>query len=68
VDSLSHVVGVCVLNQSIGRWLLSNALNFTIITSSKANEEVNVRPSFESLMDDGSRISFELPSLAYNIR
>ncbi len=36
--------------------------------SSKANKEVNARPSFESLMDDGSGISFELPSLAYNIR
>jgi hypothetical protein len=68
VDSLNHVVGVCVLNQSIGHLLLSDVLNFTITMSSKANEEVNVRPSFEPLMDDGSRISFELPSLAYNIR
>ncbi len=68
MDSLSHVVSACVLNQSIGRWLLFDALNFTITMSSKANEEVNVRPSFESLMDDGLGISFKLPSLAYNIR
>ncbi len=68
MDSLSHVVGACVLNQSIGCWLLSDALNFTITMSSKANEEINVRPFCESLMDDGSRISFKLPSLAYNIR
>jgi truncated hemoglobin YjbI len=36
--------------------------------SSKAKEEVNVRPSFESLMDDDSRISFKLASLASNTK
>jgi hypothetical protein len=30
VDSFGHVVFVCILNQSKGHWLLSDALNFTI--------------------------------------
>jgi hypothetical protein len=36
--------------------------------SSKTKEEINVRPSFEFLMDDDLGISFELTSLASNIR
>ncbi len=35
IDVLSSVVSACVLNQSRGHWLLSNALNVTITMSSK---------------------------------
>jgi hypothetical protein len=68
VDYLNLIVNECVLIQFSGHWLLSNALNSTITMSSKAKEEVDVRPSFESLMDDDSGISFELASHASNIR
>jgi len=61
LDYLSLIVNVCVLNQFAG--LLFNALNFLIITSFKAKEEVNAKPYFKSLMDDDSRISFKLASL-----
>ncbi len=35
IDVLSSVVSVSVLNQSLGHWLLSNALNVTITMSPK---------------------------------
>ncbi len=68
MDYLSPIVNACVLNQFVGHWLLSNTLNSTIIMSSKTKEKVNAEPSFESLMNDDSGISFELASLASNIR
>jgi hypothetical protein len=46
-----------VLNQSTSHLLLFNALNSAITMSFKAKEEVNVRPSFEFLMDDESFLS-----------
>lgn len=54
MDCLSLVVNACVLNQSTNHWLLFNVLNSAITMSFKAKEEVNVRPSFEFLMDDES--------------
>ncbi len=68
MDYLSLIVNACVLNQFAGHWLLFNTLNFAITMSSKAKEEVNAKPSFESLMDDDSGIFVELASLASNIR
>ncbi len=68
MDYLSPIVNVCVLNQFASHWLLSNALNSTMTMNSKAKEEVNAKPSFESFMDDDSGISFELANLASNIR
>jgi len=35
IDVLSSIVSACVLNQSRGHWLLSNALNVTITLSLK---------------------------------
>ncbi len=57
----------CVLNQSVGHWLLFNALNSIIIISFKTKEEVNVRP-FEFLMDDDLGISFKFANFALYIR
>ncbi len=68
VKYLNPIISVCVLNQFDGHWILFDALNSTIIMSSKTKEEINVRPSFEFLMDDDLGISFELTSLASNIR
>ncbi len=67
MDCLSLVISAYVLNQFVGQWLLFDALNSVITMSSKA-EEVNVRPFFEFLMDDDSRIFFDLTSFASNIR
>jgi len=47
---------------------LFDVLNSAIVMTYKAKEEVNVRPSFEFLMDDDLAIFFELASLASNIR
>ncbi len=68
VDYLNHIFNACVLKQFAGHWLLFDGLNSTIIMSSKSKEEVNVRPSFEFLMDDDLGIFFELTSLVSNIR
>ncbi len=68
VDYLKHVVSVCILNQSIGHWLLLHALNSTISMSSKARDEMNLRPSFEFLMDDNIGLSLKLTTLPSNIK
>jgi hypothetical protein len=52
VDYLSPIVSTCVLNQSRGHGLLSDALHFAISMSFKLKEENQVLHSFESLMDD----------------
>ncbi len=58
----------CVLNQSCGHWLFSNALHFTISMNLKLMEENQVLPSFENLMDDDSIVNDELFLLASNFR
>ncbi len=57
-----------VLNQSIVLWLLLDALNFAITMSFKAKDEMHLRPSFESLMDDNIGLFLELATLASNIK
>ncbi len=57
------IVFTCVLNQSHGHWLLSDALHFTILMSLKLKEENKVVPSFKSLMKDDSIIVDELALL-----
>ncbi len=42
VDVLSLVISACVLNQSHGHWLLSNALNVKITMSLKLKEEYGI--------------------------
>jgi hypothetical protein len=67
VDYLSLIVSAYVLNQSTSQWLLFDALN-SAITMSFSAEKVNLKPSFEFLMDDNLRIFFELTNFASNIR
>jgi hypothetical protein len=52
VDALSLVVSACVLNQSHGHLLLSNALNVTIIMSLKLKEEFGISFNLQDLIDD----------------
>jgi hypothetical protein len=56
------------LNQYAKHWLLSNALNYAIIMSFKAKDEMHLKPSFESLMDDDTKLSLELATIASNIK
>jgi hypothetical protein len=65
VDYLRLVVIVCVLNQSSGRWLLYDALNFFITWSLKMKEKTRIQTTFDPLMDDG-RVTLELYLLASN--
>jgi hypothetical protein len=39
VDCLSPIVSICVINQSCGHWLLSDALHSIISMSLKLNEK-----------------------------
>jgi hypothetical protein len=42
IDVLFSIVNACVLNQSHGHWLLSDALNLTITMSLKLIEEYKI--------------------------
>ncbi len=50
VDYLFLVVTTCVLNQSRGHWLLSDAFHFAISMSLKLIKESENAPSFQTLM------------------
>jgi hypothetical protein len=41
--SLDLVVSACILNQSKGHWLLSNALNFAISMNIKFKDEIGLQ-------------------------
>ncbi len=49
---MSHVVNVCILNQSKGHWLLNDALNIAISMSLKLKEEMNHLPLLDAWIDD----------------
>jgi hypothetical protein len=66
-DCLSPIETICVLNQSMGHWLLSDALHFVISTSFKLREPKNA-PSFQTLIEEDSNVALELICLASNIR
>ncbi len=68
VDCLTPVVTTCVLNQSRGHWLLSDAFHSTIPMSLKLKEESKNAPSFQTLMEEDIGVALELICLASNIR
>jgi hypothetical protein len=68
IDYLSLVIYTCILNQPVGHWLLSNALNSTITMNSKARDEMHLKLSFEFVMDDDTRVSLKLAIFASNIK
>jgi hypothetical protein len=67
VDCLNPVVSSCVLNQSIGHWLLLDALISTI-RQWVLNHEMNLKPFFESFMDDETKVFLELTTIDFNIK
>jgi len=50
-------VTTCVLHQSCGHWVISDALHFAITMSLKLKEEVALPPSIENVMENYSRVS-----------
>ncbi len=68
IDCLNLVVFICILNQYTIHWLLLNALNYAIIVSFKAKDEMHLKPSFESLMDDDIGLSLKLITFVSNIK
>jgi hypothetical protein len=50
VDSLCPIVSTCILNQSRGHWLLSDALNSAISMSPKFRDEID-STTFDNLME-----------------
>ncbi len=67
VDSFGHIVSVCILNQSKGHWLLTDALNFTISMSLKFRDEIDFA-TFDNLMEEDENVVCELSCLASNIK
>ncbi len=52
VDVVSLLVTTCVLNQSHGHWLSSDALQFVITMNTKIIEELQNPLSFDNIMDE----------------
>jgi hypothetical protein len=67
VDSFSHVVSTCILNQSRGHWLLSVALNFAISMSLNFKDEIDYA-TFDNLMEEDGNVVYELSCLASKIK
>jgi hypothetical protein len=67
VDSLRPIVSTCILNQSKGLWLLSDALNYTISMSLKFRDEIDYA-TLDNLMEEDGNVIYELSCLASNIK
>jgi hypothetical protein len=63
---LSPMVNGCVMNQSKGHWLLSNALFATISMTRKLTKEVEMNLFVNGLMEKSVIIGVELDLLASN--
>jgi len=67
LDSLGVVVFTCILNQSRGHWLLSDALKFSISMSPKFKDEID-STTFDNLIEEDGNVGYELSCLASNIK
>jgi len=65
VDSLSLIVTTCVLNQSRSHWLFYDPSQSTITIYLKFKEEITNPSALISLIDDDSRITFELSFVCF---
>ncbi len=68
INCFSLVINACVLNQSRGHCLLSDAFHSTISMSLKLKEEPKNAPSFQTLTEEDFGVALELICLAFNIR
>ncbi len=67
IDYFCPIVSTCILNQSRGHWLLSDALNSTISISLKFMNEIE-STTFNNLMEEDGNVVYELSCLASNIK
>jgi hypothetical protein len=68
VDLLCPIVTTCVLNQSRSHWLLFDALHSTITMCLKFKDEITNPSPLVSLINDDSKIAFELSLFVSNFR
>jgi hypothetical protein len=68
VDFLLVILSTCVVNQSCGHLLLSDALYFVISMSLKLIEEINWTPLVENVICYDSTFNIKLGLLAFNIK
>ncbi len=60
-------MSTCILHQSKGHWLLSDALKFAISMSLKFKYEIDY-VTFDNLMEEDRNVVYELSCLAFNIK
>jgi hypothetical protein len=60
-------MSVCVLNQSQGDWLLSDALYFIVTMCLNLKEEVEIPPTLVNLIDNDYGVVLKLFLLVSNI-
>ncbi len=66
VDCSSSIIIAYVQNQFRGHWLLSDVVNFPIITSYKLKEQVGIALALYQLLDDDFGVVLEL--FTFNIK
>jgi hypothetical protein len=66
VNSFGPIVSTCISNQSMGHWLLFDALNSTISMSLKFKNEID-SATFDDLVDENENVVYEL-CLASNMK
>jgi len=60
-------VFACILNQSMGHWLLNDTLNSTISMNLKFKDEIDYA-TFNNLMEDDGNVVYKLSCLTSNIK
>jgi hypothetical protein len=67
IDFFGPIVSTCILNQSMGHWLLSDAFNFSISMSLKFKDVID-STTFGNLTEEDVNVAYELSCLAFNIK
>ncbi len=68
MNFLLVILSTCVVNQSCGHLLLSDALHFAISMSLKLTEKINWTTLVENVICNDSTFNIELGLLAFNIK
>jgi hypothetical protein len=67
IDYFGSIVSSCILNQSKGHWLLSDALNLIIFMSLKFKDKFDFA-TFDNLMEEDANVVYEFSCLASNVK
>jgi hypothetical protein len=68
VGFLLVILSTCVMNQSCGHLLISDALHFAILMSLKLTNKINWTPLVENVICNDSIFNIKLGLLAFNIK